>query len=255
MSVKFKVEDLLEAGVHFGHQTHRWHPKMKPFIFTAKKNVHIIDLYKTEERLKEALAFLETLKKQGGSVLFVGTKRQAVPIIEKYAGIAKMPYVNKRWPGGLLTNFKTLGQRIEYFRKLDAESAGPELSGLTKKERLMQERKLARGKDLFAGVLQMTKVPEAIFVIDIIKEKIAVLEARRLGIPVIAIVDTNTDPELVTHPIPANDDALSSIELITKLVTEAIGGGVKKKVAKAEPKKVAKPKEAVKAKASKAESV
>jgi len=253
MSVKFKVEDLLEAGVHFGHQTHRWHPKMQPFIFTSKKNIHIIDLYKTEKRLQEALDFVETLKKKGGNVLYVGTKRQAAPIIEEYATMAKMPYVNKRWPGGLLTNFKTLGQRIEYFRKLEEESKKPEFSGLTKKERLMLERKLARGKELFAGVLQMTKVPEAVFVIDIIKEKIAVLEARRLGIPVIAIVDTNTNPDLITYPIPANDDALSSIGLITKLITEAISPkgkpsavDVTKKV-KSEPKKEAKPKKAAKA--------
>jgi len=249
MSVKFKVEDLLEAGVHFGHQTQRWHPKMKPFIFTSKKNIHIIDLYQTEKMLKEALLFLETLKKRGGSILFVGTKRQAAPVIEKYALSVKMPYVNKRWPGGLLTNFKTLGQRIGYFRKLEEEASKPEFSNLTKKERLMAERKLARGKELFAGVLQMTKVPEAIFVVDIIKEKNAVAEAHRLGIPIIALVDTNTDPDLITYPIPANDDALSSVELLTKLAAESVrGGSTKEKPATADAPKPSKKK-------SKSESV
>lgn len=219
------ARQLLEAGVHFGHQTHRWNPKMRPYIYGRRDGLYIIDLDKTISGLERAYAFLEDLASRGGIVLMVGTKSQARDVIAEEAERLGMPYVNHRWLGGLLTNFETIRRRIYYLRELESMAATGELESLPKKDamRLQREReKLARN---LGGIRDLNRLPDALYVIDINRERNAVTEARRLGIPIVAIVDTNCDPELVDYVIPANDDAIRSDSLITRILADAIEKG------------------------------
>lgn len=221
------IKRLLEAGVHFGHQTHRWNPKMKPFIFGQRSGIYIIDLEKTADCVKEAQAYVKDLTTKGGNVLFIGTKKQAQSIIEEEAKRCEMFYVKNRWLGGLLTNFQTVKNSINRLKKIEEMSENDVWENLTKKEisRLTKEReKLLH--DL-GGIREMDSLPDAVFVVDPKREEIAIKEAKRLKIPVIAIVDTNCDPEVIEYPIPGNDDALKSIKIMASLITESILEGRK----------------------------
>ncbi|HCR41749.1 TPA: 30S ribosomal protein S2 [Patescibacteria group bacterium] len=221
MSKKVTVEQMLEAGLHFGHQTFRWHPNMKPYIFDSRDNIHIIDLTKTEEKLKDALNFVEQLAESGGMLMLVGTKKQASATIEELSKSANLPYVAKRWSGGLLTNFPTMKTRIKYLKQLREKFAKKDFGDLTKQEIGLLEKKMAILEDSFGGLDMLTEMPNALFVVDILREKIAVKEALRLHIPVIAMVDTNANPEDIAFPIPANDDAKQGIRLITEAIVSA----------------------------------
>lgn len=214
------LEQMLEAGVHFGHQTFRWNPKMKQFIFDARDGVHIIDLTKTEQKLKEALDFTAKLAKQGELLLLVSTKRQASEIIKNLAKDNKLPYVTDRWPGGLLTNFLTMKNRINYLKQLREKVATNSFGDMTKKEIGLLEKELANLEESFGGLDNLNKLPGAIFVVDVLREKIAVKEAIKLGIPIIAMVDTNADPSGIDYVIPANDDAKNGIILISHAIVD-----------------------------------
>ncbi len=216
------MKDLLEAGVHFGHQTKRSNPKMKPYIFTKRKGIHIIDLQKTVELAKKAYEFAKDVASKGGKILFVGTKKQARATIEEAALKCGMPYVNLRWLGGLLTNFVTIRGSIDRLKKIEEILEKPSESGLTKKELLQLQRKREKLNELFKGIKEMIKLPDALFIIDTKKEEIAVREAIKLKIPVIGIVDTNGDPSIIDYPIPGNDDAIRAISLFANLIADAI---------------------------------
>jgi small subunit ribosomal protein S2 len=216
------MKELLEAGVHFGHQTRRWNPKMKKFIFGARNGIYIIDLQKTSRRLREALAFIYEVGSHGGSVLFVGTKRQAQePVVEESTRCG-MHYVDQRWLGGTLTNFQTIRRRISRLRELDAMSDSEEQAQLTKKELARLEKEHGRLAKSLSGIKSMDRLPAALVVIDTNKERIAVAEANKLNIPVIAIVDTNCDPDQIDYPIPGNDDAIRAIRLFTARFADAL---------------------------------
>ncbi len=214
------MKQLLEAGVHFGHQTNKWHPKMKPYIFTSRNGIYIIDLQQTVKMFKEAYDFVKELTSNGGRILFVGTKKQAQEIIEEEAKRCGMFYVSQRWLGGTLTNYKTIRLSIEKLKRLETMKE-ENYEGFTKKEVLRLERERARLEKYLSGIKEMDGLPDALFVIDIKKEAIAVSEARKLEIPVVAVVDTNCDPELVDYPIPGNDDAIRAIKLFTSTIAEA----------------------------------
>lgn len=214
------VEQMLEAGLHFGHQTFRWNPKMRPFIFDARDGVHIIDLTKTEQKLKEALDFVGQIAARGEILLLVGTKRQASKIIKEVAQKVDLPYVSTHWPGGLLTNFKTVKDRITYLKSLREKMKAEDFGDMTKKEIGQQQKELARLEESFGGLDSLDKLPGAIFLVDIVRERIALREALKLGVPVIAMVDTNTDPTGIEFPIPANDDAKNGIFLIVNALAE-----------------------------------
>lgn len=216
------MKQLLEAGVHFGHQTRRWNPKMAPYIFTERNGIYIIDLQKTVRKVDEAYHFIRELVKDGGYVLFVGTKKQAQETIRDEAQRAGMYYVNERWLGGMLTNFNTIRRRVERLYELEKMEANGDMQVLPKKEvaKLLAEReKLQR---FLGGIKEMRKLPGALFVVDPRKERIAVAEARRLGIPIVAIVDTNCDPDEIDHVIPGNDDAIRAVKLLTGIMAEAV---------------------------------
>ena len=223
----FSMRQLLEAGVHFGHQTHRWNPKMAPYIFGARNNVHIIDLSQTVPLLHQALKVVSDTVAKGGRVLFVGTKRQASDIVADAARRSAQYYVNSRWLGGMLTNWKTISNSIQRLRRLD-EMLGSENLGLTKKERLNLERERDKLERALGGIRDMGSTPDMMFVIDTNKEAIAVQEARRLGIPVIAIIDSNCDPDVVDYPIPGNDDAARAISLYCDLIAKAAIDGIER---------------------------
>ena len=223
----FSMRQLLEAGVHFGHQTHRWNPKMKPYIFGDRSNVHIIDLAQTVPLLHRALQVVSDTVAGGGRVLFVGTKRQASDIIADAAKRSAQYYVNARWLGGMLTNWKTISNSIQRLRKLD-EILSSEASGFTKKERLNLEREREKLDRALGGIRDMGSTPDLMFVVDTNKEAIAVQEARRLGIPVVAIVDSNCDPDVVDYPIPGNDDAARAIQLYCDLIARAAIDGIER---------------------------
>lgn len=214
------MQKLFEAGAHFGHQTQRWNPKMAPFIFTAKNKVHIIDLAQTVKMMEDAKKFVEGVVKDGGKVLFVGTKKQAQSIIKEEAERCSMPYVSERWLGGMLTNFQTIASRTKYLK--DLERRVEEGTGMTKKEKLKASQEIEKLRANLGGILDITRVPDTIFVIDIAKESTAVKEARKMGIPIVAITDTNVNPGLVDYPIPANDDAVKAIKMITEYFSDAI---------------------------------
>lgn len=220
------LQQLLLAGAHFGHLTRRWHPKMKPFILMERNGIHLIDLRKTQECLTKACAALKEISSRGEQVLFVGTKAQARDIILAEAKRAGVPYVNERWLGGALTNFQTIRQGIKTLNSLEKKMTDGTFEKISKKERLMIERRRAKLLDSIGGIREMNRIPGAVFVIDTRRERIAVAEARRLGVPVFAIVDTNVDPDLIDYPIPANDDAFKSIALITRSITDAVAEGL-----------------------------
>lgn len=220
------VKELLEAGAHFGHQTRRWNPKMKQYIYGARGGVHILDLTKTVGLLDDAAKFAREVTEQGGTILFVGTKRQAKNIVKEEAVAAGMPYVTERWLGGLLTNFRTIRTRITRLKKLEA---GLESGDFATKYNKKEVLDLTNEKDaldrIFGGIKDMDQLPKAVFVVDMIREDIAVTEAQALGIPVIAIADTNANPDAVEYPIPANDDAIKSIRVITHRIATVAGEG------------------------------
>jgi len=218
------MKELLEAGVHFGHQSKRWNPKMKKYIYSARNGIHVIDLHKTIPLIEKAYEFVRNIS-QNGSILFVGTKKQAMEAIEEEAKRCGMFYVNQRWMGGTLTNFKTLKKNIARLNDIEKMKEDGTFERLPKKEVILIEReyrKLVRG---LGGIRLMTSLPGAVFIVDTVKEQTALKEARRLGIPIVAIVDTNTDPDEVDYPIPGNDDAIRSIKLLTGLVAEAVIAG------------------------------
>jgi small subunit ribosomal protein S2 len=219
------MRQLLEAGMHFGHQTRRWNPKMRPYIFTERNGIHIIDLRQTLEQVEKSYALVRDAVADGGSVLFVGTKKQAQGAVEEAATKAGMPYVNHRWLGGMLTNFQTIHKRILYMLELEQMETSGEMESLPKKERLRLRRELEKLHTVLGGVRDMKRPPDAVFVIDVITEHIAVAEAKRLGIPLIAIVDTNCDPDAVDIVIPGNDDAIRTILLISDVIAEAAKEG------------------------------
>ena len=219
------IKELLEAGVHFGHQTRRWNPKMRRFIFGERGGIYIIDLQKTLESLEEAESFVRNLGERGGVVLFVGTKKQAQDSVEEEARRTGMPYVNHRWLGGLLTNWRTISERIERLHELRRLRDENQLELLPPKERISMQAELEKLEANLGGVADMRKQPDAIFIVDLRKEQLAVREARRLGMPVIALVDTNCDPDEADFVIPGNDDAIRSCSLIVHALGEAIAEG------------------------------
>jgi small subunit ribosomal protein S2 len=221
----FSMRQLLEAGVHFGHQTHRWNPKMKPYIFGDRNNIHIIDLAQTVPMLSRALQVISDTVARGGRVLFVGTKRQASELIADSAKRSAQYYVNSRWLGGMMTNWKTISNSIQRLRKLD-EILASEASGFTKKERLNLEREREKLDKALGGIRDMGGTPDLMVIIDTNKEKIAIDEAKRLGIPVVAIIDSNCDPDLIDYPIPGNDDASRAISLYCDLIARAAIDGI-----------------------------
>jgi len=220
------MKALLEAGVHFGHQTRRWNPKMKKFIFSERNGIHIIDLQQTVDRLEAGCAFVSDLVASGRTILFVGTKRQAQETIEAEAKRCGMPYVTMRWLGGTLTNFQTIQGRIDYLVRLEDARARGELDSLAKKELLRTEEEIARLNRYLGGIKEMTNLPGALYIIDTTKEQIAVAEAMRTGIPIVALVDTNCDPDVIDYPVPSNDDAIRAIKLITARMADAVLDGL-----------------------------
>jgi small subunit ribosomal protein S2 len=219
------MKQLLEAGVHFGHQTRRWNPKMKPYIFGARNGIYIIDLQKTVRLFKDAYDFVAGRVAEGENVLFIGTKKQAADSISEEASRAGMPYVNNRWLGGMLTNFQTIKRRIERLHELEGMKADGTINRFPKKEILQLEREIERLKKNLGGISNMSRLPGAIFVIDPRKEYIAVSEARKLGVPVVAVVDTNCDPDEIDYVIPGNDDAIRAIRLLTSRIADACQEG------------------------------
>jgi small subunit ribosomal protein S2 len=219
------MKQLLEAGVHFGHQTRRWNPKMKPFIFMDRNGIHIIDLQQTVTRLNEAYKFVQQLVANGETILFVGTKKQAQEAVAEEARRSGMYYVNQRWLGGMLTNFQTIQLRIRYLRDLEARRDRGDFERLPKKEVQRLQDDIARLERTLGGIKDMRRLPGALFIIDTRKERTAVLEARRLEIPIIALADTNCDPDEMDYPIPANDDAIRAVRLLcTKIADAAVEG-------------------------------
>ena len=219
------LRGLLEAGAHFGHPTKRWHPKMKPYIFTARNKIHVFDLAKTIGKLEIAADFIEKTVGEGGQVMLVGTKKQAQEAISDVGKQTHSLYVNQRWLGGMLTNFQTIQKRIEYVIRLEEEIAHGTLQAATKREAQKAATEVIRLNKFLGGIKQMTTLPQVLFIVDIGKEKIAVAEAKRLGIPIVAIVDTNCDPTGIDYPIPANDDAIRSVRIITERMGKAIIDG------------------------------
>ncbi len=219
------MKQLLEAGVHFGHQTRRWNPKMAKYIFTERNGIYIIDLQKTVRKLDEAYNFMRDLSAQGGSVLFVGTKKQAQESIREEAERCGMHYVNARWLGGMLTNFRTIRHRIDRMEQLKKMREDGTFDLLPKKEVVKLELEIEKLEKFLGGIKDMKKLPGALFVVDPRKEKIAVAEAKKLGIPVVAIVDTNCDPDEVDYVIPGNDDAIRAVKLISSVMADAIMEG------------------------------
>ena len=216
------MKQLLEAGVHFGHQTRRWNPKMAPYIFTERNGIYIIDLQKTVKMLEEAYSFVRDLSAQGGTILFVGTKKQAGESIRDEAARCGMYFVNARWLGGMLTNFKTIRRRIDRLAQLRTMQEDGTFDRLPKKEVVKLELEIEKLEKYLGGIKEMKKLPSAMFVVDPRKEKIAVSEARKLGIPIVAIVDTNCDPDEIDYIIPGNDDAIRAVKLISATMANAV---------------------------------
>ncbi|TDI57153.1 MAG: 30S ribosomal protein S2 [Acidobacteria bacterium] len=232
------MKQLLEAGVHFGHQTRRWNPKMSPYIYGERNGIHIIDLRQTVLQVAEAVDFARDVAVEGGSVLFVGTKKQAQVAVAEHATRSGQPYVNFRWLGGMLTNFRTIQKRIFYMKELSRMEESGDMDSLPKKERLKLRREFAKLEVNLGGVVDMARLPEAVLIIDVNTEATAVKEADRLGIPIIALVDSNSDPDAVDYLIPGNDDAIRAADLIAGAIADAVIEGKeiasKKKPAKAE---------------------
>ncbi|HVA30865.1 MAG TPA: 30S ribosomal protein S2 [Gaiellaceae bacterium] len=226
------MRELLEAGVHFGHQTRRWNPKMRRFIFTERSGIYIIDLTQTSERLEEAALFVRNLAERNGTVLFVGTKKQAQDAVESEAKRVGMPYVNHRWLGGLLTNWRTMSDRIERLHEMRRLRDEGQMDLLPAKERIAMAGELEKLEANLGGVADMRRQPDAVFIIDLKKEALAVREARRLGLPVVALVDTNCDPDESDYIVPGNDDAIRSCALIARVIADAVAAGKQKVTAK-----------------------
>lgn len=219
-------EELLDAGCHFGHLKRKWNPNMAPYIFMERNGIHIIDLYKTQAKMDEAAAALCQLAKSGKRVLFVATKKQAKEVVAEYAKKVNMPYVTERWPGGMLTNFATIRKAVKKMAGIDKMMQSDAYKSLSKREKLQIEREREKLEKNLGSIADLSRLPSALFVVDIMKEHIAVAEARKLNIPTFAIVDTNTNPNLIDFPIPANDDASKSIALILSKMVEAIEEGI-----------------------------
>jgi len=220
------MKALLETGVHFGHRTRRWNPKMKPYIFTERKGVHIIDLQQTVVAINKYYALVRDTVSAGGVVLFVGTKRQALETIAYEAERCGMPYVNRRWLGGTLTNWQTIRQRIDYLLNLEARRDRGDFERLTKKEALGLERQIDKLNMRLGGIREMRDTPDMLYIVDVNREETAVLEANKLGIPILAVVDTNCNPDLIDYIIPSNDDAIRAIKLITSKIADAVLEGL-----------------------------
>ena len=219
------MRQMLEAGAHFGHQTRKWNPKMKRFIFGERNGIYVIDLQQTLPRVEAAYGFVRDLVAGGGNILFVGTKKQAQDPIKSYADKCGMPYVNERWLGGMLTNFETISKRVSKMLEYERMVASGETEVMIKKEALLLNRELTKLQKNLGGLRDLKKAPDAIFVLDTLKEHIAVTEARKLGIPVVAVVDTNVNPEVVDYPIPGNDDAIRSNSLFARVIADAVAEG------------------------------
>jgi small subunit ribosomal protein S2 len=226
------MKDLLEAGVHFGHQTQRWNPKMSNYIYAAKSGIHILDLRITYESVEQAQDYVQKLVANSGKILFVGTKPQAQGVIEEQATRAGMPYVNFRWLGGMLTNFKTIIKRVVYLKELMSLESSGEINAYTKSERLKIRREIEKLNKSIGGIVNLNKLPDALFVVDLANESTAITEAKKLGIPVIGLADSNVDPEGVDIVIPGNDDAIRSIELIASAIADSClkGSGKREEV-------------------------
>ncbi|MBT8198035.1 MAG: 30S ribosomal protein S2 [Acidimicrobiia bacterium] len=220
------MRQLLEAGVHFGHQTRRWDPKMQPYIFGDRNGIHIVDLRQTLERVEAAHKFVKDLTADGGVILFIGTKKQAQAAIEEAAETAAMPYVNHRWLGGMLTNFQTINTRIRYMLELEQMDSSGEMEALPKKERLKLRRELGKLQAVLGGVRDLKRQPDVVFILDVKTEHIAVKEAVRLGIPIVAVVDTNCDPDGIEFVIPGNDDAIRSAQLLAQVIAQGAKEGL-----------------------------
>jgi len=220
--VNIDTTEMAKAGLHFGHRTSRVHPKMKPYLFGVRNGVHLIDLEKTAEKLKEALAFIRQLISEDKTLLLIGTKVQVKELVKSTAKECGLPYVAERWLGGTFTNFETIKKRIDYFKNLEKKKAGGELEKYTKKERIEIDKELKDLETKVGGIKELTKLPDAIFVLDMIKDKLAVKEAKSKGVKVIALCDTNCDPTLVDYPVPSNDDAISAVKYILDKVKETI---------------------------------
>ncbi len=216
------MRGLLEAGVHFGHQTRRWNPKMKPYIFTERSGIYILNLQKTMVELEKAYRYALSTGKRGGTILFVGTKKQAQEPLFNAATAAGMPYVTHRWLGGMLTNFETVRSRVAYMKKIEAMIEDGTMATLPKKEQILKNKELEKLHANLNGIRDMVALPAAMFVVDTKREAIAIAEARRLNIPIIGLVDTNADPDEVDFPIPANDDAIRSVALIADVISSAV---------------------------------
>lgn len=216
------IKQLLEAGAHFGHQTGRWHPRMKSYIFTKRNGIHIIDLEQTAVKLKEACEYVRDLVAEGGTILFVGTKKQAQESVVEEARRCGMYYVDQRWLGGMLTNFATIQTRIDHLVRLEDQLSRGEFGRLSKKEVLKIGEEISKLNRQMGGFKEMTTLPSALFIIDPIKESIAIKEAKRMGIPVVSIVDTNCNPDEIDYPIPANDDAIRAIRLMCSKIADAV---------------------------------
>ena len=221
------MKQLLEAGVHFGHQTRRWNPKMAKYIFTERNGIYIIDLQKTVRKVDEAYEFVRSVAEEGKTVLFVGTKKQAQEAVKEEAIRSGQFFVNERWLGGMLTNFQTIQKRINRLKELEAMETDGTFDVLTKKEVMQLRHEMARLEKYLGGIKEMRKLPGAIFIVDPRKERIAVAEARKLNIPIVAIVDTNCDPDEIDYPIPGNDDAIRAVKLLTEKVADAVIDGNK----------------------------
>jgi len=219
-------QDLLDAGVHFGHLKRKWNPNMQPYIFMEKNGIHILDLQKTIVKIDEAASAMKQIAKSGRKVLFVATKKQAKDIVAELVGSVNMPYVTERWPGGMLTNFPTIRKAVKKMMSIDKLAKDPSWDNLSKREKLQISRQRAKLEKILGSIADLTRLPAALFIVDVLKEKIAVREANRLGIPVFAIVDTNSNPDDIDFVIPANDDASQSIKLIVKVMTDAIREGL-----------------------------
>ena len=225
------VKEMLDAGVHFGHLTRKWNPNMAPYIFMERNGIHIIDLYKTQAKLQQAGEAMAKIAASGRKILYVATKKQAKDTLEKQAGGVNMPYITERWPGGMLTNFVTIRKAIKKMQNIDRMKEDGSFNTLSKRERLQVDRQRAKLEKQLGSIADMTRLPGALFIIDITKEHIAVKEAQKLGIPVFAIVDTNSDPTQVDYAIPGNDDATKSIDLLVSHVTDYIREGLTERAA------------------------
>ena len=225
MAAPVSMKELLEAGVHFGHRTRRWNPKMRPFIFTERSGIHIIDLHQTMTRINRYYELVRETVAKGGTILFVGTKRQAQATVQEEAERCGMPYINTRWLGGTLTNWVTIKQRIDYLNKMERRLASGEFRALPKKEQVDMEKELVKMNHRIGGIKTMTKLPDLIFVVETRREDLAVLEANKLGVPVLAVLDTNCDPDPIDYIIPGNDDAIRAVKLLTKVIADAAEEG------------------------------